>query len=186
MITSRPFSDIRVDEIARQAGVSVGGFYARFKGKNALLHLADIDFLEKCTEAFDEAVPEDFEGPLYELIASFIRVMVSQFVLHKDMLNQFMKFADEDDSSDFRQRATEFNQHVHGRMRRLLSNHVYVFGHSDTHVAINMALFMASASAREAVLKGAISAYPISLSTEELIQELVKMTLAYLKGGRAE
>ncbi len=46
LLNEKSFTDIRVDEVARNAGVSVGGYYARFKGKSALLHLADIDFLD--------------------------------------------------------------------------------------------------------------------------------------------
>ena len=61
LLSNRSFSEIRVDEVAREAGLSVGGFYARFQGKNALLHLADIDFLEDSVMAFEAVIPENFD-----------------------------------------------------------------------------------------------------------------------------
>lgn len=185
LLATRSFPDIRVDEVARRAGLSVGGYYARFKGKNALLHLADIDFVEDCIAAFDDAVPEQFEGNLAELLRAFVTVMVEQFDIHRDTIVQVMKFAAEDDRSVYRQRATAFNNHVHGRLRTLIARHADEIDHPDLSVAINMAIFMASAAAREAVLKGALSAYPIDMGREALIDELVRSAVRYLKGGNA-
>ncbi len=185
LLSLRSFSEIRVDEVARHAGISVGGFYARFQGKNALLHLADIDFLDDCIAAFDEAVPEDFEGDLDELLRAFVTVMVRQFAKHRDTMVQAMKFAAENDTSEFRKRATAFNNYVHGRLRDVMAKHAEAIVHRDHSVAINMTIFIASAAAREAVLKGALSSYPIDLSLEQLIDELVANATLYLKGGNS-
>jgi AcrR family transcriptional regulator len=185
LLSSRSFSDIRVDEVARRAGTSVGGFYARFHGKNALLHLADIDFLDDCVRAFDRVIPEDFDGSLEDLLLAFITVMVRQFDKHRDTIVQAMKFAAEDDRSDFRQRATAFNNFVHGRLRTIMARHTDAIAHPDPSIAINMTIFIASAAAREAVLKRALSAYPIALSMDDLIHELVTNASLYLRGRNA-
>lgn len=185
LLSSRSFSEIRVDEVARHAGVSVGGFYARFHGKNALLHLADIDFLDDCVAAFDYVIPEEFDGSLDDLLRAFITVMVHQFHKHRSTIVQAMKFADADASSDFRQRATEFNDYVHGRLRKIMARHSDEIPQPDPSIVINMTIFIASAAAREAVLKDALSAYPIELDTDGLINELVTNASLYLKGGGA-
>ncbi|MBX2822442.1 MAG: TetR/AcrR family transcriptional regulator [Rhodothermaceae bacterium] len=183
LLSTRSFSDIRVDEVARHAGISVGGFYARFNGKSALLHLADIDFLDGCVAAFDAVIPEEFEGNLDQLLRAFITVMVQQFDKHRDTIIQIMKHAPEEDVIDFRQRATEFNTYVHGRMRAKMALHVADIAHQDPAIAINMTIFIASAAARAAVLQGALSTYPIALNLDELIEELVSNALRYLKGN---
>jgi AcrR family transcriptional regulator len=183
LLSEKSYEEIRVGDVARAAGTSVGGFYARYSGKNALLHLADIDFLDECVLAFDRAVPPDFGGTLEELLRSFVRVMVLQFDRHRDTLVQALKHASEDDKSDFRRRATAFNNHVHGRLRTIMSRHTHRMVHENADVATNMAIFMASAAAREAVLRGALAAYPITLTLEELIDELAAGALAYLTGG---
>ena len=185
LLATRSFADIRVDEVARRAGISVGGFYARFQGKSALLHLADIDFLDDCVTAFDAAVPEDYEGSLEDLLYAFITVMVQQFDKHRDTVVQIMKYASEEDVLDFRQRATVFNNFVHGRLRSKIALHAGEIVHPDLSIAINMTIFIASASARAAVFHGALSAYPIELSLEALIEELALNAIRYLKGGAA-
>lgn len=182
LLQSRSYNDIRVDEVARRAGISVGGFYARFRGKNALLHLANIDFLDDCLEAFDAVIPEAFEGSLDDLLRAFITVMVKQFDKHRDTVAQIMKYASEGDVVDLRKRATDFNNHVHGRLRTIMAQHAMEIGHDNPPVAINMTIFIASAAARAAVLQGGLSAYPVALSLDALIEELVANALRYLKG----
>jgi len=183
LLSDRSFSDIRVDEVARNAGISVGGFYARFQGKNALLHLADIDFLDDCATAFDAAISEDFDGSLDDLLLEFLTVMIRQFDKHRETIVEAMKYAAEDDNSDFRLRATEFNSFVHGRLRTIMTRHSDEICHPDPKFAINMAIFIASASARAAVLHGALSTYPIECSLDDLTRELVANASSYLKGG---
>ena len=145
LLSDRSFSDIRVDEVARNAGISVGGFYARFHGKNALLHLADIDFLEDCAAAFDAAIPEEYDGSLDDLLHEFITVMIHQFDKHRETIVEAMKYAAEDDSSEFRLRASEFNSYVHGRLKTIMARHSDDIRHPDPKFAINMIIFIASA-----------------------------------------
>jgi hypothetical protein len=111
--------------------------------------------------------------------------MVRQFNEHRDTVIQAMKFASEDDASEFRKRATAFNQHVHGRLRRIMLGHESEIAHEHPAIAINMTIFIASAAAREAVLHGKLTGYPIDLSLDELIEELSLNTLRYLRGGSA-
>lgn len=184
LLETQSFADIRVDEVARRAGISVGGFYARFQGKSALLHLADIDFLDDCIAAFDVVVPEDFQGTLDELLRAFITVMVEQFDKHRDTIVQIMKYASDKDILDFRQRATGFNNYVHGRLRGIMARYADEIVHPDPSIAINMTIFIVSAAARAAVLHGALSTYPIEMSFDGLIDELVANGSRYLRGNR--
>jgi AcrR family transcriptional regulator len=184
-LAERPYSEIRVEDVARRAGISVGGFYGRFRGKSALLHLADIDFLDACMEAFDEAVPEDLSSPATEIIQRFVSVMVEQFRIHRKAILQAMRFAGQRDASGFQERATLFNEHVHGRLRRLLGKHRNEIQHTDPDTAVNLAIFFASSAARDAVLRGSLAAYPITLNEEALVQEIVLAATRYLTRGPA-
>ena len=51
--------------------------------------------------------------------------------------------------------------------------------------AANMAIFIASASARDAVLRNSLRAYPIELSEQGLVDELVLGSSLYLTGQKA-
>lgn len=185
LLNERAYADIRVDEVARRAGISVGGFYARFNGKIALLHLADIDFLDDCLNAIDRAIPENFDGTLEKLFRVYISTIVAQFDKHRASILEFMRYAGEDDGDDFRERATTFNNHVHGRLRSILARNADEIGHADPDLAANMAIFVVSASARDAVLRDSLRAYPITLDQNGLIDELVFIATAYLRGTRS-
>ena len=186
LLSTHPFSEIRVDDVARKAGISVGGFYARYRGKTALLHLAHIDFLDDALSAFDEAVPDDFEGPLESLFRSFVTVMVHQFDSRRDSMLQSMKHLEAGDTGDFRTRTTAFNQHVHGRMRRLIASHKGDIRHDDLSIATNMSIFIVSAAARDAVVRQSLVEYPIELSLNQLIEELITNAVSYLTGRTHE
>jgi len=183
LLAKRTYTEIRVEEVARKAGISVGGFYGRFKGKSALLHLADIDFLDACLAAFDRAVPEEFSGTPEEIFRRFVSVMVRQFRVHKGAILQAMRHADEGDLSGFRARAAAFNEHVHGRLRRLLGQCEARIRHPEPPRAVNLAIFFASSAARDAVLRGSLATYPVTLSDEELVNEIVRAANRYLTGG---
>ncbi len=185
LLSERPYADIRVDEVARRAGISVGGYYARFKGKTALLHLADIDFLDDCMAAINKAIPDDFIGTREELLRAYISTMVSKFDQHRASILELMKHAEDDSNGDFRKRATSFNNFVHGKLRAIISRNPTWVRHVNPDLAVNMAIFVVSASARDAVLRGSLSAYPIEINHEGLIDELVLVATSYLGGARS-
>lgn len=182
LLADHAYDEIRVDEVARRAGISVGGFYGRFKGKTALLHLADIDFLEACLQAFDRALPEDTTGPPEEIFRRFVSVLVEQFRTHRSAILQAMRFAGEGDATDFRERASLFNEHVHGRLRRLLRECSDDIDHPDPATAVNLAIFFASSVARDAILRGSLAAYPITIGEGDLVEEIVRAATRYLTG----
>ena len=183
LLADRSYPEIRVDEVARKAGVSVGGFYGRFRGKSALLHLADIDFLDACQEAFDLEVPEDTVGTPEEILHRFVTVMVGQFREHRKAILQAMQFAGEKDAAGFRERARLFNDHVHGRLRRLLGKCLPFIRHPEPETAINLTIFFSSSAARDAILRNALDAYPVDLSETELVTEIVRAGTRYLTGN---
>ena len=47
LLAGKPFEEITVAEIAEAAGVSVGGFYRRFRDKRAVLSLAQHEALDE-------------------------------------------------------------------------------------------------------------------------------------------
>lgn len=63
LLVGRPFDDLSIAEIAREAGVSVGGFYARFERKEALLAALHRRYQTRRTgrlgAAFDAAEAEE-------------------------------------------------------------------------------------------------------------------------------
>lgn len=81
LLADRPFDELSVTAIAREAGVSVGGLYARFENKEALLHALHRRYEERRSRrlgaAFDPArwadhdVAERCRGVITEIVDLF-------------------------------------------------------------------------------------------------------------------
>jgi len=179
----RPFEEITVADVAKRAGVAVGTVYRRFRNKRALLHLADTAFVDDCREAFDEELADervaglDLEG----LARAYISVMIRKFRQHRVAILQVTRNADPRDGAIYARRAQEFNAHVHGRFRDLLRRRRREIEHPDVETALNLAIFFASAAARDAIWRQSLKAYPIQIDDARLIDELTRAFVAYLQ-----
>ena len=187
LLAERPFEQISVAEIAQRAGVSIGGFYARFRNKGALLHLLDEHFLVDSRAAFDrEMAPERVAGAgAAAVIAAYVRVMVAKFREHRVEILQVMRGARSgavagQGAQGFRDRARRFNDHVHGRLRALLLERRAEIRHPQPEQAIELGLFFASAAAREAILSESLRAYPVEIDDDRLSREITRAYLAFL------
>ena len=183
LMRDRPFEEISVADIAGKAGVAVGTVYRRFRDKAALLHLADTAFIDDCRAAFDEELADarvrrlSLEG----VARGYISLMVRKFREHRGAIIQIQRNADLRDGPVYAQRAAEFNAHVHGRFRELLRAHRDEITHPNLEDALNLAIFFASAAARDAIWRGSLKAYPIDVDDDRLIDEIVRAFVAFLR-----
>jgi len=182
----RSFETIPVAEIARHAGSSVGGFYARFGSKDGLLQRLDERILADCLAGFDRALSETAmrSADLAGVVRAYTRVMVTKFREHREGLIQIIRAANSG-ASGWAERTAGFNRHVHGRLRTLLGERKAEIAHPEPVVAIELGLAFTSAAAREAVLGNSLRAYPVSVPDEQLIAELARMWIAYLTDAKA-
>jgi hypothetical protein len=151
-----------------------------------VLHLADESFLEDCTAAFDERMTDDATETLglRGVAHRYIELMVGKFREHRMTILQIVRHADPQDGAFYAERAQRFNQHVHGRFRDLLRQRRAEIRHPDLERALNLAIFFASAAARDAVWRASLVAYPIRVDGRELVAEITRAFCAYL-GSRA-
>lgn len=170
LLRQKDFDRVTIGEIAREAGLSVGGFYARFRDKDVLLDVLEADLLAEMRAAFDRALDAAAAGgyDAADVVAAYVRVMVQELRRHRREIVQLRRFAGRSPQSGSRRRLQEFNAHVHGRLRALLRERLAAVRHPDPELAINLGLFFVSASAREALLTESLSAYPVQPSETQL------------------
>lgn len=182
LLRERDFESVTVAAIASRAGVSVGGFYARFEGKEALLHALAADVIADCYAALDSAfAPSRIARASVEgVVRAYVRVMVEKFRLHRNAIVQIIRHARAGDPLHGLA-VRDFNDRVHGQLRALLQERRAFIAHPDPDFAVNIGLFLVSAAAREAVLGDALRAYPIKVTDEILIEELTRAYVAYLR-----
>ena len=185
LLKARPAEDHSIAEIAAEAGISVGGFYARFKTKQALLRTLHQHVLEDCQRALDQAMDRVAapELPAAVTVRAYIEAVVTKFIEHRTTIRNIRARARAGDALLGRQ-VRHFNGHVHGRLRTALLARRREIRHPDPEFAVNFGLFLVSAGAREAILSGALESYPIRVDAPLLIDQLTAAYLAFL-GVRA-
>lgn len=92
LLSERSFDDLSVTGIAREAGVSVGGFYARFEGKEALLDALHLRYEERRTRRLESAFEEDrwVESDAPERIGGVIAEIVHMMTEERHVLRTFL------------------------------------------------------------------------------------------------
>jgi AcrR family transcriptional regulator len=182
LLRERDFADVTVAEIAQTAGVSVGGFYARFEGKEALLHMLSGEVMADCATTLERALsPGRMAGASIDVvIRAYVRVMIRKFREHRNALVQVIRHARAGDPLHGLA-VRDFNDRVHGRLRALLQERRAEIAHPDPDLAMNLGLFLVSAGAREAVLADALRAYPVKANDDLLIDEFTRAYVAYLR-----
>jgi AcrR family transcriptional regulator len=170
LLNDKPFPDISVAEIVEAAGVSIGGFYARYASKEALLAMVELSILEE----FAARAQEKLAAPgtsVEEIAHAYASLLVSNFRTYRAEILQILRYAQNNAASQ--EQLRQFNLSVHDRMRELLRG-------AASDRTVNMALFFASASAREAILMRNIRMYPVELTDDELVVEIAAAFAGYV------
>lgn len=172
LLREKPFADIGVAEIAERANISIGGLYARFPSKEALLEMVELGMLEDFKAVADGALATDaFVGKgIDDVTRAYARLCITHFRMHRSEILQILRFTRPKSATEDRLRT--FNQSVHDRMRALLFDRRDAIAGDDKLRTINLGLFFASALCREVVLTRNLEVYPVTVTDEELIQEI--------------
>ena len=181
LLATDAFDDISVAQIAKRAGSSVGGVYARFASKDALLLPVIDDILAESALALDEsldAVPED--ASLAAVISAYVEPMIGMFRRHRTVMLQLMRAARGETARAVTERLHVFNLHAHERFRALAWKHRAEIGHAAPRDAIEFALFVGSAAGREAVLGANWRSYEIQPDDDTVARELTAAMVGYL------
>jgi len=181
-LATTPYERITVADIAAEASTSVGGFYARFASKEALLLplIEDMvaEFQAKLVAALDDADRKN--GTLSDVVGIYVRTMLVEFRKHGRVIQQVFRNATGDVAAVIGERVHAFNQAAHEEFRTRVWARKKEIHHRSPRAAIEIALFMGSATAREAVNGGNWRSYTIQPDDATIAREVTAALLAYL------
>jgi len=182
LLERKSFEELSVAEIARSAGVSVGGFYARFPSKAALLAYFDATIVEGILErAGRELDGERLAGAdARTVVRTYIGLAVVSFRRHRRVLQQVALRTRTSRDQAFRQRIRQANAFLHGRFRALLEERRAEIGHPAPALAIDLGLTFVSAAMREYVLFQEYRDFA-PIKDGRLVRELTDAFCAYLR-----
>lgn len=176
--------EVSVAEIAQRAGVSIGGFYARFPTKGAaVIKLCDQAFLDdyiaRTAEAFaPERWPAD--APAARILEAYVRLAVETFRTNRILLAEVARWSRASPDPEFRARVSDFGRRIHGIIRPLLLAHSSQIKHASPGLAIDLGMIAVAAVIRETILFGD-ERPDIDIDDETLIRELTALLIRYLQ-----
>jgi AcrR family transcriptional regulator len=188
LFEQRGFAQTGVADIASDAGVSVGGFYARFAGKQALLDWFYFDFVRRLRQRARRLLdPQRWRGRgCRPIVAAYIAMAARGFRTHREVLRAVAVRIRGGADADFAARIQAVNRELHGGLTRLLLERRRQIGHPDAELAIGVGLNFVSAALREYILFAPAIPQRRGVPLQRLIQELTDAYCAYLRLSPAD
>ncbi len=180
LIEEKGLADASIPEIVRRAGSSVGGFYARFQDKNALLRALEERFFDEMRGRVDLLSDPDrwAEAGIPVIARACVQELVSIFREREALIRALELRAAHDPS--FIQDGLRFRRRVSERLCALLTTRKAEIRHPEPELAVDLCVQLAFALMHQLVLFGEIRAGSRVLSDGELVEELTRNVLAYL------
>jgi AcrR family transcriptional regulator len=184
LLAEARFEDVSVQQVAGRAGVSVGGFYARFASKDdLLLHAMYAGYVrDALAEAERVLDPARWRGagiaPIAEAyFALILRVGQDHGAVLREIVHRTRGNPDTvRDSGAW----AAFRQDVHEPFRRLLAERIGEVDHPDPPFALRFAFSACSSALRESVLFGHMQPSMGEVDDETMARELARMFCRYL------
>ena len=186
LVAEKGFEDSPVSEIVLRAGSSVGAFYARFHDKEGLLHALYERYYEEAVATADAALaPARWEGArVAELIPAVIHFLVSIFRERRGLMRAFV--VRNHTHPEFQARQQRLSHHVIARLCLLVLARRGEIAHPDPERATRFGLMLVFSALESLILFGEMRSSLLSLSDDDLANELARSTLAYLGAATFE
>jgi AcrR family transcriptional regulator len=180
ILLSRGLEAVTVPEVVREAGSSVGSFYARFPDKRALLETvherACVQTLERAHALLDPARWTDV--PLDEIIAAGVRVAVEIFGSRRNIMNAFAQaFAGD---PGFAARRARSAKDIRDALARLVLTNRAAIAHPHPELAVDMSLRAVTATLEQRNAFSVSGMPEVDVADAVLVEELTRMVRAYI------
>jgi AcrR family transcriptional regulator len=180
LIKEKGHATVSIPEIARRAGSSVGGFYARFRDKNELLRaLEERHFIELSQRLEALADARRWENaPTVAIVEAAVAELVSSTRERRHMIAAFLVRAIEDPV--IREGGLRFRRLVEERISALLLPRRAEMTHPAPALAIDLGIQTAFALMQQHVLIEETQVAGRALTDDELRRELATLFLNYI------
>jgi AcrR family transcriptional regulator len=179
LLAEKGLAGISIPEIARRAGSSVGGFYARFQDKDELLRALEERFFAQLSARLDALADERrwARAATATIVEAAVAELVAVTVARRHMIRAFLYRAAQD--RGVREEGLRFRTRVADRMRALLLGRRAEITHPDPALAIDLGTQVAFALMQQHVLLEGTRAGGRALSEAELCREVTDIVLGY-------
>lgn len=184
LLAESRFEDVSVQQVAGRAGVSVGGFYARFASKDELLlHAMYAGYVrDALAEAAQVLDPARWSGAGIAPVAqAYFGLMLRAAHGHLPVLREIVhRTRGNPESMRDSPAWAAFRDGVHEPFRRLLAERLDEIDHPDPAFALRFAFSACSSALRESVLFTHMEPSMGSVDEPTMAAELARMFCRYL------
>ncbi len=180
LIEEKGLADASIPEIVRRAGSSVGGFYARFRDKDALFRaLEERFFLELYARLDAISNPERWRGAtLADIVRPSVEELVWAFRERAGLIRCFLVRAARDPGTF--EDGLRFRRDVAARFVALAAPRRQEIRHPEPELAVELGVQLAFGLMQQAVILGEVRAGGRVLGDADLVEEITRNFLAYL------
>lgn len=180
VIEEHGHQNLSIAEVARRAGSSVGGFYARFRSKDELVRAVEEDFFQRLNRMLDDlSTPERWAGtPAPEIIRAMLAVLIDTHRRHRQLILAFVARAVRDPSHH--PVVLEFRRRVGERLGAFATARQDLIAHPDPPLAAEFAVQAVFGILQARVVSSALGAPQAALADDVLAAELERLVLGYL------
>jgi AcrR family transcriptional regulator len=172
--------DLSIAEVARRAGSSVGGFYARFRSKDELLCALEEHFFDHLTVLVEGlAAPDTWrEASARQIVRVLLRILIDTHSRHRRLIAAFVARALREperhpEALNFRRLAAE-------RLAALAVARRDLVGHPDPGLAAQFAVEAVFGILQTRIVSGALGLPSEPVDDDALERELERLVVAYL------
>ena len=183
LLGERPAEQLSIAAIAARAGVSIGGFYARFPSKDALFERLYAGVLGGVVEQARERLsPAETRGlDARAIVLAYVSLGVRTFRENRILVRQISLRNRTSSDPVLKQRILEFNRTLHDLLRQRLYERLDQMDHASPERAIDVALTSVSGAMREYVLFQDLRPHFAPVKDDVLVEELTDLFCAYLR-----
>jgi AcrR family transcriptional regulator len=180
LIEEKGLADASIPEIVRRAGSSVGGFYARFRDKDALFRaLEERFFLDLYARLDAISSPARWHGAsLGEIVRPSVEELVRAFRERAPLIRCFLVRAARDPGTF--EDGLRFRRDVAARFVALAAPRRQEIRHPQPELAVELGVQLAFGLMQQAVILGEVRAGGRVLDDADLVEEITRNFLAYL------
>lgn len=176
LMADRPFQEISVAEIAREANASVSSFYARFRSKEALLGTLFERHAEGQKKLFDDVFAPDRwkDAALAEVIRTGVPLIVSGYRSRQILVRAFLAEASQD--ARLRQTWCIVGDYIVARVTEVVASRVEEVHHPDPAAGVRICLEMAFATLAHRIQMHQMD----DPDTDRVVDAIIVMILRYM------
>lgn len=184
LFSTRDYDEVSIADIAKAAGLSVGGFYTRFPTKEHLVVVLMGDVADELRATMGrEMSPARIAGfSLRDVVHQYLTMMGTAFLRHRGLVRPAALIARQTRDEALRTLMKRFNDDVHSRFREMLLERLPLHVRANGTARIDIAILWSSAAMREVLLYGE----PVSSLSRKhttLIDELTRGVTLYLESN---